>query len=438
MGRAGILTRTGTLAVAAAAGGAVALGGAELFGKLGSRTTIQQVSPLPGRARQRVPLDAAGRARARWATPRSTGGTRPAWWRSPRRACGRRPADPFGFFGPQTTTSQALGSGFVIDKAGHIVTNYHVIAGAQKVQVSFSGQDQIRATVVGKDASTDLAVLKIDAHASALTPLPLGDSATVVVGQPVVAIGNPFGLTRTLTSGVVSAVQRHIASPNQSQEDAIQTDASINHGNSGGPLIDMHGQVIGVTSQITTGGTGNDGNVGIGFAIPSNTVRTIAAQLITSGKALHAYLGVDTFGVTQRLARIFNLPVRHGLLVQQVTQGQRSREGGHHARQDTRRRAGHDVQARRRHHHQGRRAAGHDAGAAARRIAGHQPGDRLELEIYRQRQAEARHGDARQPPGGRPVTTRLCRQFSSPSGEQASARVRRARDPAGRTRCLSG
>jgi S1-C subfamily serine protease len=223
-----------------------------------------------------------------------------------------------GFFG-QTTTSQALGSGFVLDKAGHIVTNYHVIAGAQKVQVSFTGQDQIKATVVGKDATTDLAVLKIDAHARALTPLGLADSSTVEVGQSVVAIGNPFGLTRTLTAGVVSAVERHISSPNQSQEDAIQTDASINHGNSGGPLIDMHGQVIGVTSQIETGTGGNSGNVGIGFAIPSNTVRTVVAQLITTGKALHAYLGVDTYGVTKRLARTFNLPVNHGVLVQTVT-----------------------------------------------------------------------------------------------------------------------
>ena len=222
-----------------------------------------------------------------------------------------------------------------------------------------------------------------------------------MVGQPVVAIGNPFGLTRTLTAGVVSAVQRHISSPNQSQEDAIQTDASINHGNSGGPLIDMRGQVIGVTSQITTGGTGDQGNVGIGFAIPSNTVRTIAAQLITSGKALHAYLGVDTFGVTQRLARIFNLPVRRGLLVQQVTTGSAAAKAGHRARQHEGRRAGHDVPARRRHHHEGRRPGGHDARGAARgdrrpparrsALAGDLPA----------RQVEARHGKL----GNRPEAT---------------------------------
>jgi S1-C subfamily serine protease len=371
VGRAGILTRTGALAVAAAAGGAVALGGADLFGKLGSRTTIQQVSPLPGglgNVSLSTPQVSEGSMGDAEIYRRDSPGVVEITATSVRTA----PADPFGFFGPQTTTSQALGSGFVIDKAGHIVTNYHVIAGAQKVQVSFSGQDEIRATVVGKDA-----------HARALTPLLFGDSSTVVVGQPVVAIGNPFGLTRTLTAGVVSAVQRHISSPNQSQEDAIQTDASINHGNSGGPLIDMRGQVIGVTSQITTGGTGDEGNVGIGFAIPSNTVRTIAAQLITSGKALHAYLGVDTFGVTSRLARIFNLPVPRGLLVQQVTKGSAAAKAG-------------IVQGNTRVVVQGMTyQLGGDIITAVdgktvtspeellEAIAGHQPGDRLSLEIYR-------------------------------------------------------
>ena len=194
--------------------------------------------------------------------------------------------DPFNLLPTTPQTSESLGSGFVIDKAGHIVTNYHVIQGAKKVQVSFSGQDEITATVVGKDPSTDVAVLKIDAHARALTPLELGDSDAVVVGDPVDAIGNPFGFTRTLTTGVVSAVQREIEAPNSLPIDhAIQTDAAINHGNSGGPLIDAHGRVIGVTSQISTGTTGGQGNVGIGFAIPINTVRNVAAQIISSGKA---------------------------------------------------------------------------------------------------------------------------------------------------------
>ena len=306
------------LAVVAVAGGAVALGGAALFGRLGSHTTIQQVSPTTsasfGTAAQNVPpvrglsdaeiyrRDAPGVVQITATTTSTT-------------------QDPMGFFAPQTTTSQALGSGFVVDKAGHIVTNFHVIQGAQKVQVSFTGQDQIKATVVGKDATSDLAVLKIDAHARALTPLPLGDSSAVLVGMPVVAIGNPFGLTRTLTAGVVSAVQRHIVSPNSSSEDAIQTDAAINHGNSGGPLLDQRGEVIGVTSQISTGNTGEQGNVGIGFAIPSNTVRTVVAQLIRTGKALHAFMGLSAVGITPQLVRIFNLPVRSGLLVQDVTAG---------------------------------------------------------------------------------------------------------------------
>ena len=150
--------------------------------------------------------------------------------------------DPFNLLPATPQTSESLGSGFVIDKAGHIVTNYHVIQGAKKVQVSFSGQDEITATVVGKDPSTDVAILKIDAHARALTPLELGNSDAVVVGDPVDAIGNPFGFTRTLTTGVVSAVQRQIEAPNSLPIDhAIQTDAAINHGNSGGPLIDARG-----------------------------------------------------------------------------------------------------------------------------------------------------------------------------------------------------
>src|SRR5205814_648453 len=160
--------------------------------------------------------------------------------------------DPFGNLFPSVPqTSEALGSGFVIDKAGHIVTNYHVVSGAQKVLVSFSGKDQLRATVVGTDPSTDTAVLKIEQHGGALTPLELGNSDAVRVGDTVYAIGNPFGYTRTLTSGLVSAVQRQIKAPNSlTIDNVIQTDASINHGNSGGPLLDAAGRVIGVTSQI--------------------------------------------------------------------------------------------------------------------------------------------------------------------------------------------
>jgi S1-C subfamily serine protease len=229
-------------------------------------------------------------------------------------------SDPFNILPPTTQTQQSLGSGFVIDKAGHIVTNYHVVAGAQRVQVSFSSADEINATVVGKDPSTDVAVLKIDTHSRALTPLQLGNSDAVHVGDTVYAIGNPFGYARTLTSGLVSAVQRQITAPNSLPIDgAIQTDAAINHGNSGGPLIDAAGRVIGVTSQISTGTTGQQGNLGIGFAIPINTVRNVAAQIIQSGKVEHAYIGVSTTPITPQLARVFNLPTTSGLLVDTVT-----------------------------------------------------------------------------------------------------------------------
>jgi putative serine protease PepD len=199
-------------------------------------------------------------------------------------------SDPFFGFGPQTQKQTALGSGFVLDKAGHIVTNYHVIANAQKVEVSFSNSDNMKAKIVGADPSTDIAVIKVDAPASVLHPLSLGDSSSVQVGQAVVAIGSPFGLPETVTAGIVSALHREMTAPNNfTIADSIQTDAAINHGNSGGPLLDLRGEVIGITSQIQSEGGGNDG---VGFAVPSNTVKSIASQLISNGKAEHALLGV--------------------------------------------------------------------------------------------------------------------------------------------------
>jgi S1-C subfamily serine protease len=214
---------------------------------------------------------------------------------------------------------KALGSGFVIDKEGHVMTNFHVIQGAQRVQVSFSGNDNIDAKVVGSDESTDIAVLKIDAHSRSLTPLPLGDSDKVKVGDPVVAIGNPFGLARTATAGIVSAVQREILAPNQvGIQHAIQTDAAINHGNSGGPLIDAGAHVIGVNAQIRTGGTGEQGNVGIGFAIPIDTVRANLEQLKETGEVEHAFIGISGGTVTPELAKALNLPVEEGVIVQTV------------------------------------------------------------------------------------------------------------------------
>jgi putative serine protease PepD len=194
--------------------------------------------------------------------------------------------DPFG----NSRSQQAEGSGFVYDAAGHIVTNQHVVDGASKVTVKFWNGKTYSARVVGTDPSTDLAVIEVDAPSSQLFPLSLGDSSKVAVGDGVVAIGSPFGLQETVTSGIVSALHRQMTSPNNfAIDDSIQTDAAINHGNSGGPLLSARGKVIGVNAQIESDSGGNDG---VGFAIPSNTVRAIASQLISSGKATHAFLGV--------------------------------------------------------------------------------------------------------------------------------------------------
>jgi S1-C subfamily serine protease len=225
--------------------------------------------------------------------------------------------NPFGL--PEEQRQQALGSGFVIDKSGHIVTNYHVVENAQTIEVSFSNRDSVEARVVGRDPSTDLAVLKVDVDARALMPLKLGDSDGVVVGDSVVAIGNPLGLERSVTAGIVSALHRPLTAPNDfTIDDVIQTDAAINSGNSGGPLIDVTGRVIGVNTAIATGNTGAHGNIGIGFAVPINTVRAVASQLIENGRVEHAFLGVGATPVDGEIAGLFNLPTKRGLLVQRV------------------------------------------------------------------------------------------------------------------------
>jgi len=232
--------------------------------------------------------------------------------------------DPF--FGPQPRVS--LGSGFVIDEDGYIVTNYHVIESARQIEVNFSGDDRVRATIVGVDPSTDLAVLKINAQVRALTPLPLGDSDAVRVGDAVVAIGNPFGLERTVTAGIVSALQREITAPNGYTIDkVIQTDAPINQGNSGGPLLNTRGQVIGVNSQIEPGDSGT-GNLGIGFAVPAATVREVFAQIRESGKVEHAYLGVQTQEIDEVLATTYRLPVETGVIITEVIPGSPAEDAG--------------------------------------------------------------------------------------------------------------
>jgi putative serine protease PepD len=195
--------------------------------------------------------------------------------------------EPFG----QSQSSQAEGSGWIYDDAGHIVTNEHVVDGATSVKVTFADGSTATATVVGKDISTDLAVLKVSGDTSKLVPLTLGNSNDLAVGDGVVAIGDPFGLQGTVTSGIVSALNREIQAPNNEPiEGAIQTDAAINHGNSGGPLFNMSGQVVGITSQIESDSGGNDG---VGFAIPSSLVKAIVPQLIADGSVQHAFLGVQ-------------------------------------------------------------------------------------------------------------------------------------------------
>ena len=207
---------------------------------------------------------------------------------------GQSSGNSFGFGGQQQT--EAEGSGFVYDTKGDIVTNAHVVDGASTITVHFWNGKTAKATLVGADDSSDTAVVKVNVDASQLHPLTLGDSSTVVPGQPVAAIGSPFGLPETMTSGIVSAINRTITAPNNySIGGAIQTDAPINHGNSGGPLLDSSGEVIGINAQIESDSGGNDG---VGFAIPINASKKVADTIISGGKVQHAYLGISVGDTT--------------------------------------------------------------------------------------------------------------------------------------------
>jgi len=320
------LVAAGALA-AAVLGAGLALGGAALFGGFGSKTTTVR-EYVGGTGASPASFTPAGK---RLSINEIYRRDAPGVVQVTSTTVVRVPSDPFfgNPFGlPDTERQQALGSGFVIDKAGHIVTNYHVVQGARSVQVSFSNNERLKARVVGTDPSTDIAVLQVTTASRALTPLPLGDSDAVQVGDQVLAIGNPFGLDRTATAGIVSALQRPIEAPNGDEIDhVIQTDAALNHGNSGGPLIDASGRVVGVNSQIQTGGT-SDGNVGIGFAIPIDTVKSVVAQLIKSGRVEHAFIGVEVQAITPQVARIFHLGVGRGLLVAGVQRGSAAAKAG--------------------------------------------------------------------------------------------------------------
>jgi S1-C subfamily serine protease len=229
----------------------------------------------------------------------------------------RNVSSPFDLSG-SGQQGEATGSGFVLDRRGTILTNAHVIEGASKVTVAFEDDRTLDAKVVGRDNSTDLAVLRVDPGGADLHPLGLGDSSDVRVGDPTIAIGNPFGLDRTLTTGVVSALQRRITAPHGFQIDnVIQTDAAINPGNSGGPLLDAAGRVIGITSQIATG-DGGPGNVGIGFAVPIDTAKQVVPALERQGRVDRPFLGVSGATVDASLGAL-DLPVGRGVLVQEVS-----------------------------------------------------------------------------------------------------------------------
>jgi S1-C subfamily serine protease len=233
---------------------------------------------------------------------------------------------PFELF-PSTTTGINTGSGFVINRDGVILTNAHVISGAVKITVAFANNQTVTAKVLGRDPDDDLALLKVNPDGVRLVPLPLGDSSTVQVGDPTYAIGNPFGLARSLTTGVVSALQRSIQAPNNfAIDNVIQTDAPLNPGNSGGPLINAEGQVIGINSQIQTGTSGS-GSVGIGFAIPIDTARAVIPQMEKTGKVTQGFLGITTVDVDPALASL-HLQSSYGALIQTVESGSPAARAG--------------------------------------------------------------------------------------------------------------
>jgi S1-C subfamily serine protease len=308
------LTRAGALLAAGIVGGGIAVGVDQAVGEESTTTVVREISAPTSEAT---------------AFENPTGRTISDIYSTARKGVVQVLATSVvsdnPFFGSRE--SRSLGSGFVIDKSGHVVTNYHVVENAAKVEVSFSANDEMPATVVGTDPSTDIAVLRIKgAQNRSLTPLDLGSSRGVEVGDAVVAIGNPFGLERTVTAGIVSALQREITAPNGFAIDqVIQTDAAINHGNSGGPLLNADGRVIGVNAQIETE-TG--GNVGIGFAIPIDTVTEVVAQLIEDGRVEHAYIGIEMATVTEELAASVRLPADSGVLIQVVRPGSPAEEAG--------------------------------------------------------------------------------------------------------------
>jgi S1-C subfamily serine protease len=317
MKRSLIVAAVVAVAFAAVLGG---VAGAELSGSTSTvvhRTIVERVSPVAAR----TPAGLSAEQIYRRDTPGVVVVTATTY---------QTTVNPFNPFAqPQRQPSGVLGSGFVISRSGYILTNAHVVLGGHNVRVGFSNGRTYPAKVVGTDPSTDVAVLRVHLPGSSLHPLPLGNSQTARPGDPVVAIGNPLGEDRTITEGVVSAVSRQIQSlvPGKMIYGAIQTDAAINHGNSGGPLINADGQVIGITSQILSPGQ-DSGNIGIGFAIPINTARRVARQIERTGAATHAYLGIEGTDLSPQIAHVLNIAVSRGVLVERVQHGSPAQKAG--------------------------------------------------------------------------------------------------------------
>jgi S1-C subfamily serine protease len=293
--------------IPAVIGGAVALGGAALTGNLGGSETVIARDPTP------LPVSLPAAAAARAEQPRATAPAGPA---TGVQGVVAQASPAVVKVTAGSGAGERLGSGFLVDARGRILTNAHVLGSAKSATVTFDDGTEERADVLGRDESTDLAVLRVASVPGGVRALALGRSGGLVVGDPVIAIGNPFGLERTATTGIVSALKRIISAPNDFDiQNVIQTDAAINQGNSGGPLLDARGRVVGINSQIASESGGNDG---IGFAIPIDTIRPVADSIIATGTARHSWLGVTGRTVTPAIAKALGAPDVRGVAVVEV------------------------------------------------------------------------------------------------------------------------